>query len=598
MRIRSVHIENFKRFGALDIDLYPFDCLVGPNNSGKTTFLQALALFDFCVHHCLNRKNGNGKKEGDLEFKPRNISPEEFYVLPVASPVDLWTDRKTRSQNAHKVIKVNIAFDKGQSVSAAVFFNFNLFNVSVKSTDESQTFLEELRAFRISYLPVFSMFLPQEPRSTRAVIEDALARGRVNSVIRNLLLDLKVEDRLEDLIEILQRIFPALKNLKVHFDDVSDRYISVTYHESGRPKEFDIFSAGSGFQQFIYLFGFSLLRKPSVILLDEPDVHLHGTLQQVLLEALRELTQTGKQVLFATHSREMITQMNTRNILYLEDSGPKRLEVAFDKYDTLDQLGSLESTQLPIIQAYRKVLILENESDKELLFRFGSKILGTAIWSQVTRRLAVCYSRGNPYRQDMNRLRQQLQEIVSLPGQTLEMFVIADRDYHPDLTFLRDSLSQQHIQWHVWERAEIENYLLSEEGIIRLLGSDSQQLGLFESSVREEFNRFIDSEENTDAVNDLLVKAFQEYARQASRGWDMPRISREARTFLRERWNSEKLQLSDAKNIVLPGLKRWFQEHQLGQFSNKRLAEVLLPEDLPDEVHQLVGVLKVFAGIR
>ena len=47
MLIRKVHIENFKRWESLDAELKPLDCLVGPNNSGKTTLLQALALFDF-----------------------------------------------------------------------------------------------------------------------------------------------------------------------------------------------------------------------------------------------------------------------------------------------------------------------------------------------------------------------------------------------------------------------------------------------------------------------------------------------------------------------------------------------------------------------
>ncbi len=89
MLLTKVRIENFKRFEQLEVELEPLDCLVGPNNSGKTTLLQAMALFDFCVHHCLNKKNGG------YELRKRTISPEEFYVLPVSNPMDLWTDRKT-----------------------------------------------------------------------------------------------------------------------------------------------------------------------------------------------------------------------------------------------------------------------------------------------------------------------------------------------------------------------------------------------------------------------------------------------------------------------------------------------------------------------
>ena len=42
--ITSVHIENFKCFKDFDIELGPFNVLIGPNDSGKTAFLQALAL--------------------------------------------------------------------------------------------------------------------------------------------------------------------------------------------------------------------------------------------------------------------------------------------------------------------------------------------------------------------------------------------------------------------------------------------------------------------------------------------------------------------------------------------------------------------------
>jgi len=107
MLIRQVRIENFKRFDRLEIDLRVIDCLVGPNNSGKTTLLQALALFDFCIHHSLSSRNGH------IELKRRNIAPEEFYVLPVSSPVDLWTDRKTQSKSKHKIIKITLTFDDG-----------------------------------------------------------------------------------------------------------------------------------------------------------------------------------------------------------------------------------------------------------------------------------------------------------------------------------------------------------------------------------------------------------------------------------------------------------------------------------------------------
>jgi len=589
MLITHVRIENFKRFERLEVDLKPLDCLVGPNNSGKTTLLQALALFDFCVQHCLNRKNGR------LDVKRRTIQPEKFYVLPVADPMDLWTDRKSMVGRRKKTITIRVTFDYQRDVTATVKLNYNRFGVAIESTDQSQEWLDQLAAYRIAYLPVFSVFLAQEERRTSAVIEDELARGRVHSVIRNLLFDLKQQERHQDLIDALRRAFPLLENMRIEFDQVSDRYISVVYQEAGRPKEFDVFSAGSGFQQFLYLFGFVRLRQPTAILLDEPDVHLHGILQNALLQELRRLVEEGKQVLFATHSRDLINRVSPEDIVTLEAAGAKRLAVEYDVYDTLDRLGSIDPTQLPVIQAYQRVLIVEDHADRDLLSAFCSKCLGARVWQEVEHRLAICYAKGNPSTQPIARLREQLQQMLSLRGRTLHAFTIADRDYCPDLEQLRQAVACEHVGWHIWERAEIENYLLSPDAIIRLIRGTSAQMVLEEPVFLSEYERLLES--CRDSANDHLVKAFDEYRRRLDQKWDPVTISRKAREYLIENWEADKVALADAKDIVLPGIKRWLQKHRFGQFSNRSLAEALLPEDLPEEVHGLARRLAEFVGV-
>ncbi len=593
MFVKRLELKNFKRFEKLDVEFGRFDCLVGPNNSGKTTLLQALALFDFCLDHCL------GKKNSQWALKNQTISPDEFYVLPIADPFDLWTDRRTRAGNKLIKIEVTATFEGGRQVSAVVNLNFNRFGLSVETDEPDQEWLAQLHAVRISYLPVFSTFLPQEERRTPAVIEDQLARGRVSTVVRNLVLDLKNQERDKQLVGILQRVFPTFENMAIEFDEANDRYITVTYREQGRSKELDIFSAGSGFQQFVYLFGFILLRQPSVILLDEPDVHLHGTLQRALLEELRRFVANGKQVLFATHSPGLISRMSSENVLALEEKGAKRLSVAFDVYDVLDNLGELDPTELSVVQAYRRVLVLENQSDWDILSAFCAKVLPPSVWQQTERRLARCYARGNPWTKDMATLRQQLQQMIRADGGPLEMFVVADRDYYPDLDQLRSSLPSGRIRWHVWERAEIENYLLCPQAMGRVLeerGAGPLPPALFGAPFREEFGKLIEA--SRDSAHDHLLLAFREYAQRTGERWDDVMRSRKAREFLRKHWDTEKLSLADAKEVVLPGLKRWLQGQNLGQFADRALARALRAEDLPPEVHRLAREIADFAGVR
>ena len=51
-------VRNFKRFGAVDVELGEAVVLIGPNNSGKTSALQALALWELGLRRWNERRGG------------------------------------------------------------------------------------------------------------------------------------------------------------------------------------------------------------------------------------------------------------------------------------------------------------------------------------------------------------------------------------------------------------------------------------------------------------------------------------------------------------------------------------------------------------
>jgi hypothetical protein len=195
----------------------------------------------------------------------------------------------------------------------------------------------------------------------------------------------------------------------------------------------------------------------------------------------------------------------------------------------------------------------------------------------------------------MDRLRHQLQQMIAVQGAALELFVVADRDYHPDLAVLREGLPSTNIQWHVWHRAEIENYLLHPDGIVRVMHKPENQMTLDEGALRSELDRLIDQSKN--AANDRLVKAFDELRHKLNERWDPATLSRKAREYLQAHWDTDRIALADAKEIVLPGVKRWLQSQGHGQFSDRSLAEALAPQDLAPEIHEVTRSLAHFAGV-
>ncbi|MBM3436268.1 MAG: hypothetical protein FJY07_08660 [Bacteroidetes bacterium] len=601
MRINKVHIKNFKKFEELVTDLSSFDCLVGANNSGKSTLLQSLALFDFVLHNCLSVKqiNGDLNDQRIFEVKNRSIPPEEFMVLPVANAIDLWTDKIAQKRGKHILIEIEVEFNNSKKVKASVDLNFNRYSVSI-DTDNEQSWLEDLTKYKISYLPVFSTFLTQEEKRTQAVIEDALSRGRVNSVIRNLLFDLKSRGEIRYLEHVLQNAIPTFANLNIKFDEVTDKYIEVSYKEEGKKKNFDLFMAGSGFQQFVYLFGFIRLRDPNLILLDEPDVHLHGTMQASLLNELKNLIRDeNKQIIFATHSRDIIGRIDPDRIISLNNNQASRLKINFEIYDLLETLGSFDNIQIAQLQEFKRLLVVEDQDDWKFIQVFGKKVLGEAAWQKVEKRLSIFPAKGNPCRQDMLKLKEQLTGMfrLSFSGNPLKLFVLADWDYYPFRPELIKTLDQKNpnVQYHVWERAEIENYLIVPQALIRLAQSRNEDNNLFTEAFRDELWRLIES--GRDIVEEKIAKAVEDFSNDERKGWDIVRKNREAKKIMDEKWKLDKIGLIDAKEYLLPKLKKWLQENSFQQFSDLSLAESLQKEEINPEIRLFINKLADFTNL-
>ena len=64
--ITKLTLRNFKSVGEQVYDFTRFDLLVGRNNSGKSTVLQAMAIWQFCVDefHHRSKRTGSAVKLG------------------------------------------------------------------------------------------------------------------------------------------------------------------------------------------------------------------------------------------------------------------------------------------------------------------------------------------------------------------------------------------------------------------------------------------------------------------------------------------------------------------------------------------------------
>ena len=92
--LTSIRIRSFKRFTEEEIELGNPVVLIGPNNSGKTALLQALALWDIGVKRWVEKRG-----LGDEVPKRRpgvTINRRDLIAIPVPSAKLLWHDLHVR----------------------------------------------------------------------------------------------------------------------------------------------------------------------------------------------------------------------------------------------------------------------------------------------------------------------------------------------------------------------------------------------------------------------------------------------------------------------------------------------------------------------
>lgn len=94
----------------------------------------------------------------------------------------------------------------------------------------------------------------------------------------------------------------------VHHDPLRDRHVKVDVEAPDSWVTLDM--ASTGLLQVIQIIAYACFYAPPLLLLDEPDAHLHADSQSRLYEALRGVAaETRIRILFASHSPQIIQRL-------------------------------------------------------------------------------------------------------------------------------------------------------------------------------------------------------------------------------------------------------------------------------------------------
>jgi len=502
--LTKLTITNFKRFGQVEIELGNPVIFFGPNDSGKTTALQALALWD------IGLKRWNERRKGATipEKRPGvTINRRDLIAVPIPDANLLWRDLHVRDiqmvsgKPQTKNIRVDIAVE---GTSGEAFWKCGLefdyanqesfycrpLRMSEEKNAERMPVPDQAAKVRVAFLPPMSGLAANETKLDPGAINVLLGEGRTAEVLRNLCYQIwtgpEGEARWQHLVHRIESLFQVILDEPQYIPERGE--IVMTYkHPSG--VGLDLSSSGRGLQQTLLLLAHLMANRQSVLLLDEPDAHLEILRQRQIYQLLtEEACAHDSQIIAASHSEVILNEAADRDVVVafvgkphrIDDRGSQVLkairEIGFQEYYLAEQTGW--------------VLYLEGSTDLAILRSFAESLEHPASASLDKPFVHYVGNLPNKASDHFFGLCEAKNDLVG--------FALFDRLEQPAQD--RNSLKE-----YQWQRREIENYLCQPETLLAYAGVSAAEAipgALWEAPERERRRSAMQS-----AINDSAPPA-------------------------------------------------------------------------------------------
>ena len=433
--------------------------IAGANGSGKTRLKEAIiqtfqgsAIMTMTIEATRdeeNQKYFNGKTLEVLKGVGNDVlinyiqSRKYGAGRYVGSLVQIDSDRSVRPLNS-KEIQVNwLAGDPDDSGSPPMFY-FNRF------TDRWSEFMKYIHQKSAARDKKLAELIKEAPEKTGEEILD------------------KYPDPMDKYKQIFSNTLPG-KNL-LDIDPANPREFHYR-DSSGQTLNFR--SLGSGEQEIIKIL-FDVARKEikhSIIIVDEPELHLHPTLTFQLIESLKNIGDHTNQFIFLTHSSDLISTYYATGDVYFIDSLSKEGNQAHKLSDLTSNhknIASLIGQNLGLFAVGKKLVFVEGvESGVD---RLAYQKIAQTVNSEI--RVVPIGSVLNIM--TLNDIEKQIRETIF----GIDLYMIRDRD---GLTENQVRKLEEHGRIRCLKRRHIENYFLD----VDVLAEVVRQLYL-ESSLTKE----------------------------------------------------------------------------------------------------------------
>ena len=483
--IKNVTVRWFKSFEGQEFPLKSVSLLAGPNNSGKSTLLQAVMVWRLALDKWWEKRGPESASKASARSGVP-ITRQEFTALPLPSMDQLWKDAQTSYRKDHATkhkpgaplpMLISLQGEDGQGTPWRFGMELRYSSAEqlyARPVQEDKQYIEQAHKLSIIYVPPFSGIGVNETRYDRPYQDMLIGQGRSADILRNLLLDAyqRSPDKQDwtQLKDMIGRIFGYRLLDPVYGGSpyIVSQYLKGIPPQGkgygGLPK-MDIATAGSGFHQVLLILAFICARPSSLILLDEPDSHQHVLLQKELYESLLSVCDKRQaQLVFTTHSEVLIDSTAPQDVLSFYDK-PHLLESQTQRDQVREAMKRITTRELLLAERAHGILYVEGESDFSLL-REWARVLSHPLEKWFLQQPLYQENRGrNPKQASdhffaLQAIKPDLRGALLLDGDNRNL---SEHNLGGNnLTILR------------WQRYEAESYLLHPDALKRYLDAKAR----------------------------------------------------------------------------------------------------------------------------
>lgn len=471
--LHYLEIRNFKQFGDVQrIELDHPTVLIGPNNCGKTTAIQAMALWSQAVKTWFDRKG---------EAPPRKrtataLNRLNIVSVPVPRTRQFWHNTVVRTGRTNIMMEITLGvLHEGDVCPVTMSFRNSgtelVYCTPNESTLENAGAIATAAGIDVRLLYPMSGIDIEEPLLKPGRIDVLLGQGQTAQVLRNLCLMVHQNDpgAWVRIAQLMHRLFAI--ELEAPAETVRGG-IALHYRQAGVRESLEVALAGRGLQQMLLILAYIHSHPGSVLLIDEPDAHLEVLRQKQIYTLLRQVAaENDSQVVIATHSEVVYSEALRDNLTLLLQGSVRDLAAQSSIRDTLQYYGAEHYLRA---RQSGHIFYVEGRTDFGILHELAKHLRHPVAkaWEHGVG-INTYYERDNHPEPDLD---SELERAEGAYGEQPRRHFRAIRGMVPGLRGLwirdsdgreRDDSREGDLAIAFWVRYEIENYIVTPDVLRR-----------------------------------------------------------------------------------------------------------------------------------